>query len=374
MIVHLLVLAASAAVLVKSADWLVEFASRLARRGGLSDLVIGLTLTSIGTSVPELAGALSATLQGHSGLALGSVTGSNIANIGLILGLAAFVKPFATEAKMHDRDGFVMFAAALLLFGFVQDNRVDRLDAAIFVALYAAYLVFLTRTDTAEEGYRFRDFIEFIVDLPVPLGRLRGRREGGAVEEAPDGDQRDDDGSDVADHPERGPEGAAEDPAARTGRMPPWAVITLEVLAVLASCVGVALGARYLVAEAAWLAARLGIPDALVGLSLIAVGTSLPELTVALTAARRGRPEMVVGNVMGSNIANILLVLGICGLARPLDVSEFSVVYTIPILLFFTLGLLYVVRSRWRVTRTQGGLVLGSYVAFLAIAFVQGWG
>ncbi len=91
MIVHLLVLAASAAVLVKSADWLVEFASRLARRGGLSDLVIGLTLTSIGTSVPELAGALSATLQGHSGLAPGPLTGSNIAHIGLILRPAAFV-------------------------------------------------------------------------------------------------------------------------------------------------------------------------------------------------------------------------------------------------------------------------------------------
>ncbi len=137
---------------------------------------------------------------------------------------------------------------------------------------------------------------------------------------------------------------------------------------------GVMLGAQTFTAEATWLAAAAGIPDTIVGLSLVAVGTSLPELTVAVAAARQGKAEMVVGNVMGSNIANALLILGACGVVSPIPVSEQSVVYTLPILLFFSLGLLYLVRSSWRITRRQGVAALGAYVLFLTLAFLQGWG
>ncbi len=369
---HLLLLVLGAVLLIKSADSLVEFAGLLARRAGLSDLVIGLTLTSIGTSVPELAGAMSATLQGHSGLAIGSIAGSNIANIGLILATAALVRPFATDAKMHDRDGFVMLGAGLLVFGLVLDNELGRLDAALLLGTYAAYLVFLTGTDKEDARYRFRDFMDFVVDFEPPWERMRPRlpRRGARREAGPAVADRPGGGSEVLEAEEAVAPAA---PAARAGSTG-WLRVVGEATVVLLGCAGVAIGARAFVAEAAWFAARLGVPDAVVGLTLVAVGTSLPELTVALTAARAGRAEMVVGNVMGSNIANLLLVLGVCGVVRPLDVAEASVVNTLPILLFFSLGLLYVVRSGWTVTRRQAALVLAAYVGFLLTAVFAGWG
>jgi Ca2+/Na+ antiporter len=121
-------------------------------------------------------------------------------------------------------------------------------------------------------------------------------------------------------------------------------------------------------------ASRLDVPENLIGLSLVAVGTSLPELLVAVAAARRGNAELIVGNVIGSNIANVLLILGLTGLVRPLDVPELSVVYSIPICLFFSLALLHFIRTDWRISRAQGALVVAAYLAFLATAFVLGWG
>ena len=138
--------------------------------------------------------------------------------------------------------------------------------------------------------------------------------------------------------------------------------------------VALVVSARYVVVGAVALAARLDIPENLVGLSLVAVGTSLPELLVALAAARRGNAELIVGNVMGSNIANILLILGLTGLMRPLDVPEQSVVYSIPISLFFSLALLHFIRSDWRISRLQGAVAVGAYGVFLALAFLGGWG
>ena len=118
----------------------------------------------------------------------------------------------------------------------------------------------------------------------------------------------------------------------------------------------------------------LDVPENLIGLSVVAVGTSLPELLVAVAAARRGKAELIVGNVMGSNIANTLLICGLAGLVRPLDVPELSVVYTIPIMLFFSLALLHFIRSDWRISRAQGVAAIVAYVLFLSAAFIQGWG
>lgn len=345
---HIVILVVAAAVLVKSADWLVEFAARLARRFGVSDLVIGLTLTSLGTSVPELASSMSATIQGHAGLAIGNVVGSNIANIGLILGVAALVQPFDTDPAMHDRDGFVMFAAAAGFFALALDNDISRVDAAAFLVLYVAFVAFVARSGRSKIAHQFRHFIDFVFDFEYvkPLTHRLTRR--GAAGDRDTGDD------------------SVATPMA-------WKPVLFELAVVAGCCAGVALGARYFIAEAAWAARQIGIPDSVIGLSLVAAGTSLPELSVAISAARKGNAGMIVGNVMGSNIANVLLILGSCGLVSPLPVSEMNVVYTVPILLFFSLGLLYLVRSGWRVTRLQGAAALAAYGGFLALALSQGW-
>jgi cation:H+ antiporter len=339
MSIHLVVLLLCLVVVVKSADLLVEYSVRLARSFGLSDLVVGLVITSLGTSLPELASAIAAALAGSPGLVIGNVVGSNIANIGLVLGVAAVIRPFATQRRMVDRDGFVLVASAMLFFAVALDNLIGRIDAAVFLALYAAYIVFAARTDHHRSELRFRDSLRFVFDFggsaPV-AGRSRDPR-------------------------------PAASPRARQDRrkMAHECGVALVCLAALT------LGAHHLVVEAVWLARFLELPENLIGLSLIALGTSLPELLVAVASARRGNAEMVVGNVMGSNIANTLLIVGIAGTIRPLAVAESSVVFTLPIMLLFSLALVYFIRSNWRVDRSQGVVALIGYAAFLVAAFLE---
>jgi cation:H+ antiporter len=344
------VLAVSLLVLVRAADWFVEFAGRAARRLGVSDLMIGLTITSIGTSLPELASSVSASAQGYGGLAVGNVVGANIANIGLILGTAAMVRPFATSRRMHDRDGFVMVAAAGLLFLTVLDNELSRAEGIAFVVFYVAYVAFAARTDRAGEEVRFADFMEYFFDLQRArflFGWRRRRRKDANEPEASDT--------------------SAED-------RPPRYRLFVDLGVAALSCAAVVISARFLVREAVWAAGALGLPENVIGLTLIALGTTQPELVIGITAARRGNGDMVVGNVMGSNIANVLLVLGLAGGVHSIEVPEAAVVQTIPMLIFFSLGLLYLIKSGWRVSRRQGALALTCYAAFIAIAVTSGWG
>ena len=350
MLSHIAILAVSLIVLVKSADWFVEFAGRAARRLGVSDLMIGLTITSVGTSLPELASSVSASAQGHSALAVGNVVGANIANIGLILGVAAIVRPFATQQRMHDRDGFIMVAAAGLLFLAVLDNELARMEAIAFVLFYVGYVTFAARTDREDAEVRFADFMEFFFDINRPRKLFRRRRKKSADDSV--------DGS-AADAPPK--------ESSRSG-------LLHEIGVAVISCAAVVVSARFLVQEAVWAAGQLGVPESLIGLTLIALGTTQPELVIAITAARRGNGDMVVGNVMGSNIANVLLVLGLAGSVKPLEVPESSVVQTVPMLIFFSLGLLYIIKSGWRVTRRQGVFAVSCYAVFIAAAFLSNWG
>jgi cation:H+ antiporter len=358
MLEHLAVLSVALVAVVKGADLLVEYAARTARRFGVTDLVVGLIITSIGTSLPELASALAAAVAGSPGLVMGNVVGSNIANIGLVLGIAALVKPFATSQKALDRDGFIMVATSVLLWALVLDNEVGRWDALLFVLIYVAYIAFVVHSDAEGVEHRFKDFLAFVVDFEyaAPVARrLRHPRRPGRRPPS--------EGGDVASTPQ-----AAD--------APPWASAGLwrEVAISVGALAALVVGARYAIAEAIWFARLLDVPDNLIGLSVVAVGTSLPELLVAISAARRGNAGMVLGNVLGSNIANGMLVVGLAGLVRPMEVHESSVVYTLPIMLFFGIALLYFIRSDWRIGRGQGAAALLAYVAFLIMAFAGGWG
>lgn len=345
MLPNLALLGLSLAVLGKSAEVLVEYAARVARRFQVSDLVVGLLITSIGTSLPELTSSIAASLAGSSALVIGNVVGSNIANIGLVIGIAAVVRPFATEPKMHDRDGFVLIATVVLFFALAQDNRISRIEAGMFLFVYLAYVFFVARSDTGEVKHRFGDFLKFMFDMEYAAPVVRGLSG-------------------------RGPARTRSEPGGgieRTGLIREGGLIVLSTAALVVS-------ARYVVSGAIGIAQSLDVPENLIGLSVVAVGTSLPELLVAVAAARRGKAELIVGNVMGSNIANTLLICGLAGLVRPLDVPELSVVYTIPIMLFFSLALLHFIRSDWRISRAQGVAAIVAYVLFLSAAFIQGWG
>ena len=312
-----LLLAGGLVLLTLGGDTLVRGASTAARSLGVSPLLIGLTLVGFGTSTPELVTSLTAVMAGSAGIAVGNVVGSNTANILLILGVTALIAPIAVDRKAFRRDGIMLGLASLVCAAAVLGGRVGPLAGAGMVALLAVYLV------------------------AAYLGERR-----------------------VAD-PERAKyEHMAEDaPDARGGL---WAGLGLAV-------VGIALtigGARLLVDSAVTIARDLGVSDTVIGLTVVAVGTSLPELVTSVVAAVRGRADVALGNIIGSNIYNVLAILGITALVAPFEAPTEIARLDIWVMLAATALLVLFVRTGMRIVRIEGAILLaayGGYVAWLAV-------
>jgi len=351
MIVHLVIFLVSLILLVKGADYFVEASAGIARSLGISDLIIGLTLTSLGTSVPELAASVSASLDGHPSLIIGNVVGSNIANIGLILGVSAMFKSFKTEKTMYERDGYIMIAGVVLFFVFSLDNRLSFWEALLLLCFYLFYLLFLLKTrDPEAESHRFRDFMSYVFNFEYIMAPKRANSLSATLK----------------------PKVDVNEDATAQNKLSTHLLKQIAIVAITG--VVIVFSAKYLVQESVWLAQWLELPENVIGLSMIAVGTSIPELSVSISAIRKGKGEMVVGNVLGSNIANIVLILGVSGIIHPMDISEMSITVTIPIMLFFSLTLLYFIRSDWQIGRWQGLFALLAYLIFLTSAVVLGIG
>ncbi len=346
MIFHIFVFLISLFALSKGADLFVEYSAKIAKRLGVSDLVIGLTITSIGTSIPELASSISASMNNAPELIVGNIVGSNIANIGLILGLSAFIRSIRTDAKMHDRDGFIMIASTALFFLFSLNNILSQTEAWSLLALYILYLFFVVLSSVQQRAYQFRDFMKFVFDFEYLEPVRQGIKK-------------------------RLPYLKNTNSVSREGLslFSLDLMLVKEIFVIILSAVLIVFGAKYLIEEALWTAKQLNIPENILGLTMIAIGTSLPELMVSVAAARQDKGGIVVGNIIGSNIANLLFIGGVSGSIAPLTVAEQSITYSIPIMLFFSLLLLYFVKTDWIVTRAQGFVLLGSYVGFIISNF-----
>lgn len=303
--------------LVGGAEALVRGASRLAISFGVSPLVVGLTIVAFGTSAPEAAVSVGAVVGGTTDLAIGNVIGSNIFNILVILGLSALVKPLVVHAQIVRQELPVMIGSAVLLAFFVLDARLDRPEALLLLAGVVVYTVFLVRQS-----------------------RRATRRTENAY-------------ADVIDPP----------PSSHWDRH--WSVQSLLVVAGLLLLV---LGSDLLVAAAVDIARALGVSDLVIGLTIIAAGTSLPEVATSVMAALRGQRDIAVGNVIGSNTFNVLLCLGAAGSASPdgLGVSP----HVLSLDLWVMLGVaaitvpLFIVG--YTVTRLNGLLLLLAYGAYTA--------
>ena len=293
------------------AELLVEGGVSLARRMGIPSMVIGVTLVAWGTSAPELVVSSRAALEGNSGIALGNVVGSNICNIALILGLCSCITPLAVERKWFRLDLPVMvLSAAALTLCCLCGITLNRICGLLFLGGLAVYTYFSFR--------------------------LAGKS----------GEQ----GPPESSSPKRSSVGAA-------------LFLAAVGLGLLAG------GAELLLASAVFFARLFRLSDAVIGLTVVAVGTSLPELATSLVAACKGERDIAVGNVVGSNIFNILGILGIAPLLAPLDVNTMSGV-DLGMLMLCTVGLLPLMWSQWRLSRAEGALMLflyGAYTAYLIL-------
>jgi len=307
-----LLLAGGFALLVVGSDILVRCAVALARRLSVSPLVIGLTVVGFGTSIPELVTSVEAAIRGSPGIAVGNIVGSNICNILLILGLSALLCPLSVSRDTFARDGGVMLLAAIAVVALVPLGSLARPVGLVFLALLAAYLA---------DAYR------------------RGRVPADA---------------------------AAGDPAGPLQRL---------VLAVPAALVGLGLtvlGAQFFVAGSIELARLLQVSESLIGLTVAALGTSLPELATSVAAALRRQPDIALGNIVGSNIFNVFGILGVTALVRPVAIPDDIASFDVWVMLAASVLLVLASVTGWRLTRSEGAGFLVAYAAYLAWLSARG--
>jgi len=343
---EILLFALGLILLVKGSDFFVKSAASIAERLGVSQLVIGLTLVSLGTSIPELASSVVASIRQESGLILGNVIGSNIANIGLIIGLTAAFIVLKTKQEMLKRDGYIMLFATLLFFIFILNGTLSRLEAAILLLFYLGYVFFLFEIKPKDrEKYHFEEYIDYFFKfrylIKIKSGLISGLNTA----------------KKLSFRERKGIKQLFK------------AALIKDFLVLIMGGAVIAIGANYLVKEAIFFANLFNVSSTFMGITFIAIGTSLPELSVSITAARKGYGNIVVGNILGSNIANIFLIIGVSGLISPLSVMKSTIFYTVPFMIFMSILFLIFIRSYWRIRRIEAIIFLGLYVLFIASLF-----
>ena len=313
--------------LIVGARMLVHGAAKLAVTIGVPPLVIGLTVVAFGTGSPELAVTLRASLTGDPGQAdigVGNVVGSNIANILFVLGLSALITPLAVRARLVRWDVPVMIGVSALLMGLAWDGQLSRVDGAILFGGIVLYTV-----------------------VSVVAGRRSSAREKQAAVAA---------GEEIPEEPAHGP-----------------GQVILQVVLIAAGLAILVVGADQLVQAATKIAAAFGVSQLVIGLTVVAIGTSLPEAATSLVAGIRGERDIALGNAVGSNIFNILAVLGISGLLAPegVSVAPGAISFDMPVMIAVAVACLPVVFTGGKIARWEGLLFLGYYAAYIGYLFVS---
>jgi len=348
MTIKILLFSAGLLLLVKGADYFVKAAASLAKKLGVSELVIGLTLVALGTSVPELASSIVAAFKGQTGLVVGMVIGANVANMLLITGIAAVFVAIGTKREMIERDGFIMLATTALFCLFAWNGAFSRLEAAAMLLVYVAYTLFLfTAKAGLEEQYGFRQFLNYLFRFQYILTIKDGVRAG------------------LSRRKTTKATAVAEKKIERAFQEG----IVKDLLVMLAGGTAIAFGADLFIGAAVYFAEILKVPSVVVGASVVSFGTTLPEMSVTVSAARKGYGNIALGNVIGSCITNAGLIIGVSGLIRPLRAARAGLPLLLSFLLFACLLLLVLIRSAWRIRRWEGAILLVFYATYAALLY-----
>jgi cation:H+ antiporter len=307
-LLDLVKIVAGLTLLFYGADFLVTGSTRLARFLKISPFVIGATVIAFGTSTPELAVAILAALDEASELAMGNVIGSNIANIGLVLGITAIVAPIAIDSKRFNREYPPFLLTACLVLYLAWDLKIHRLEGVIMISLLALYI--------------WRSFNQKEVTPPEPEDEIPLLTDKGPA---------------------------------------------FQVLLIVIGLIALVGGAKLLVFGGVSIARKIGISEWFIGISIVAIGTSLPEIVSSVMAARRGHGEMAIGNIFGSNIFNILMVLGITSLIHPLNISERINPDLIIATGMTSLLIALIMFGKHSLSNISGATLLATYLLYIAL-------
>lgn len=306
-LVNWLLFAAGLTGVVFGADWMVRGGSRIAENLGIPELVIGLTVVAFGTSAPELVVSGGAAIRSEPGLAVGNVMGSTVANVGLIVGVGALIHPIDVHRRLLVRESPLLIVVLTIVMALSWNDALGRLDGLALLSGFVLYLWFLFRWAARGEAA------------------------------LPDVGEGEEDGRPLA----------------------------LDAALTVLGLAGLVVGAHYLLEGATALAEVFGVPDAVIGATMVAVGTSLPELASTAAAAIRGFGDIAIGNVIGSNVFNLGLVLGSAALLKPLQMTPMQVISQVVPALIFCLALIPLAYTGMRVNRWEGLSLLTAYCGFI---------
>jgi len=297
-IIDFILVIASIAMLWKGADWLVDSAAEIAHSFKISDLIIGLTVVAFGTSAPEFAVTISAAFSGQSEISIGNVIGSNIFNLGFILGGTALIRPISTSEKLFNRDGlFLLLTTSIIFFmffgfdGWTPDDRYSIFEGSILFLLLIGYIFFLfTKKEPVEEVHpnnaNWKTYVYFFIGL-----------------------------------------------------------------------ISIVLGGHLMVTHASNIARYVGVSDWIIAVTIVAAGTSAPELATSITAAVKGRHGIALGNLIGSDLFNLLGVLGLAGIINPTLIEQ-EIYFSVFNLIMMVGLVLFMIRFNWKISRIEGGILV----------------
>jgi len=317
MLTTIVLLVAGLSILILGGDYLVKGSSSIALRLRLSPLVVGLTIVAFGTSAPELLISVQSALKGSPDIATGNVIGSNICNLALVLGITAVINPVRVQDDSIRVDWPVTMGASVLLYFVMLEGLIDALEGILFVFILVVYLVLIIRKSRAD------------------MRHMKLEPKNGDVPDAP------------------------------------TKQIWKDIVFILLGFTGLYYGSEWFVGSVRSLALDLGVEERVVGLTLVALGTSLPELVTAAVASMKGHTDLAIGNLMGSNIFNILCILGLTSIVTPISVNQDILNMDILWMLVITLLVLPLMMIKRQVGRIDGAILLLFYGLYIYMVVVQ---
>lgn len=341
MAINIVLLVLGVIIVLKGADWLTDGAVNIATRFGVSQMVIGLTIVAMGTSMPEFCVSMVSALKGTPDLAVGNVVGSNTLNTLLIVGCSALVAPIMVKRSSVKRDIPFAVVASLLMLLFCLDGAIGRVDAAVLFAGFCLFMfVTLKYAKTTEEH------AATVATSGAAMATAAAAST--SVSEAPTSQTS-------------APKASTSLPSA------PEASVASMLKAIVMLVVGLLCliaGSNMFVDNASFVASSLGVSDAVIGLTIVAGGTSLPELATSMVSAKKGNSDIAIGNVIGSNVFNILMIIGITGLVKPMHIAGIT---TLDLFMMLASMLLmwFFCRTTYKVKRWEGAVLTIVYLAYL---------
>ena len=338
MAINIVLLVLGVIIVLKGADWLTDGAVNIATRFGVSQMVIGLTIVAMGTSMPEFCVSMVSALKGTPDLAVGNVVGSNTLNTLLIVGCSALVAPIMVKRSSVKRDIPFAVVASLLMLLFCLDGAIGRVDATVLFAGFCLFMfVTLKYAKTTEEH--------------AATVATSGAATTTAISETSTSQAS----SSEASSSETSAPKASQ--ASGTSMLKAVVMLVVGLLCLIA-------GSNMFVDNASFVASSLGVSDAVIGLTIVAGGTSLPELATSMVSAKKGNSDIAIGNVIGSNVFNILMIIGITGLVKPMHIAGITTLDLIMMLASMLL-MWFFCRTTYKVKRWEGAVLTIVYLAYL---------